>query len=115
MHVFKDGLLYVSASGAPDPAEIERAKDWIRRYGRQRQSFNRRYTSYNLKHCAERWIKATGLRYGGMYVSNGAFIQAALDLGYRAEPVGNLGDALFNMAVPCVGAPERREAGFRDL
>ena len=42
-------------------------------------SVRKRFSSYVLKHAAE--------KYTGLYVGNGAFIEAALRLGYRVLPV----------------------------
>lgn len=115
MDVFRDGFAPASDSGKPDEGEIERARAWIKRYGRKLKNYNYNYKSYTLKHCVERWWVAAhpGTPY---YVSNGAFILAAEALGYRARPVGDLGDAVFNMSVPSKRDEERRqEAGFIDL
>lgn len=114
MKVFKDGIVAISDSGRPDPVEVERARAWIQQFGRRLKNVNYRANSYMLKHCVERWWRATrpGQPY---YVSNGAFIQAAMDMGYRAKPVGTNGDAVFNMSVPRKGTGQREQAGFVDL
>lgn len=113
MEVFKAGLLAASDSGRPDPEEVERAKAWIREFGRPLKNLNYNVKSYTLKHYVERWWRKT---VGGEdYVSNGALTQAALELGYRAQPVGELGDALFNMGLPRKWSAARERAGFLDL
>lgn len=63
---------------------------------RRRRTFNRKAYSYRLKHNAENWGAQNGL---STYVSNGAFILAALICGYefRTRP-GSL-NCMFNMAV----------------
>ena len=53
---------------------------------------NFRRSSYVLKHNVERWCETFGPH---KYVSNGAFIQAAIDLGYRYVQRGQV--ASFNI------------------
>lgn len=114
MDIFNEGIGDFSDSGKPPKQQIERAKKWIERFGLPLKGINFHFKSYSLKHCVERWWQSEhpGTAY---YVSNGAFIQAALDLGYRVHPVGDKGDACFNMRMPPKWTDERAEAGFRDL
>jgi hypothetical protein len=66
-------------------------------------------TSYSLKHDVEFWtlgLARAGLLWcaplerGGLYVANGAFIEAAVRAGYRVEPANSGSpNARFNMYV----------------
>jgi len=60
-----------------DKNQVERAMKFLRE--RTVPHDRRREHSYALKHVAE--------RYAGDYVSNGAFIEAALRLGYKVVPI----------------------------
>ena len=66
--------------------QFERALAFLLLCCGRRKTMNRRVTSYGLKHSAERALR--GLHLGNAYVSNGAFIVAAIALGYpnRAHP-----------------------------
>jgi hypothetical protein len=63
-----------------DPGQVEVCKAWIEENLEKRPGtgVDRWHTSYGLKHMVE--------RDAGEYVTNGAFIRAALDLGYRIRP-----------------------------
>lgn len=71
-----------------DRDEVDMARAWILVHGREVDRVNDEYTSYTLKHRAEDWC--------GRYIGNGAFIIAAIGLGYRFEADGI--NARFNMA-----------------
>ena len=60
-----------------DEDQVERAMRFLRE--RTVPHNRRREHSYALKHVAE--------NYAGDYVSNGAFIEAALRLGYKVVPI----------------------------
>ena len=75
--------LFVTDRGFSDQAgttppidETLACRSWLRRFGRRRtvNPGDRWWASYWLAHVAARWT--------GFTVSNGAFIQAAIDLGY---------------------------------
>lgn len=68
--------------------EIERARGWLAAQTR-RATFNRRRSSYGLKHVAE---SATG-----GYISNGALIVAALMEGWKVERISNSPNARLNI------------------
>lgn len=96
----------------PVPAQIEKCREWLRAHAEPTRGIRRRHSSYGLKHAVERWTRAPGRSYDQtdhfgrkwtgdyFYVSNGAFIAAALDEGYRAQRVrpGCL-NAFFNLHV----------------
>ena len=58
--------------------EICASSDWLRTRVR-RKTVDTRRNSYGYKHDVERWWRARGV---GQYVSNGAFIVAAVGLGF---------------------------------
>jgi hypothetical protein len=76
--------------------EVDRATRFIQDHAIPRATSNRRQGSYGLKHVAER---ATG-----RYISNGAFILAALRLGYAARRFPNSPNCAFNMTISGVYA-----------
>ena len=85
---------YITANGLADavdrlPAavEIETCERWLRECAEPRKTINARAYSYYLKHVVENWAN--------LYISNGAFIQAAVNLGYRYARTGL--NASFNM------------------
>jgi hypothetical protein len=53
---------------------LEAAKAWIQLHAKPRKTFNRRITSYGLKHVAEKAY--------GVYIANEEFIQAMDELGF---------------------------------
>ncbi len=69
--------------------EFERAVAWLLLVPK-RQTVNRDFDSYGLKHAAERWARA--------YVGNGALIAAALHLGFIIEPIDGSLNALIGVA-----------------
>lgn len=60
---------------------------WIRIHCHPRKTINKRYSSYWFKHKVE--------REDHEYIPNGAFIKAAMELGYRVVPDGP--NAFFNI------------------
>jgi len=86
------GLWTVStaAYGAPGDEETALARAWIRQWADLRHTINPRAHSYALKHAVEQWA--------GCAISNGAFIQAALDLGFRFRRFTHRSpNAVFNL------------------
>ncbi len=81
--------------GEPPPRyQVELAMAWIWLHTWPTEEFNRTKDSYALKHLAERGCEQHGVPEG--YLSNGAFILAALELGYRAIRASGP-NAFFNM------------------
>lgn len=67
--------------------QFELALKYLARLDR-RKSSNRDYTTYNLKHQAERLSRDRGLfTHLGNYVSNGVFIVAALAAGFQVRRI----------------------------
>ena len=60
----------------------------------RRHELNQRSTTYGLKHAAEHAMRAAGV--GGIYVSNGMFIAAAMTLGFRVEQIARTPNAWLN-------------------
>lgn len=92
---------------------ITLCEKWINQYCKHRKTINIKITSYGLKHAVERWsIPLTGER---IYILNSAFIQAAINLGYKYENSALPGyqltpNAMFNMSFPHKGTRLYREA-----
>jgi len=66
-----------------DDEEIQKARLLVELL-QKRKTINMRYSSYNLKHLAEKFLRSDLYcgREGEAYVSNGAFIIAMLEDGY---------------------------------
>lgn len=93
-----------------DAAQIVICRAWIRRWAYRRKSINTQRGSYALKHDVENSTRTQGVdhvqtdhrghRFSGpyFYVTNGAFIVAALLEGYTVVPcsAGSL-NAFFDM------------------
>lgn len=78
-----------------DLAQVNLAIRWLDYHGR-RTTINPQYSSYGLKHHAEK--TAPALRPGAVpYISNGAFIAAALYLGYKVSRIRNTPNARINI------------------
>lgn len=71
-----------------DKKQIELCKDWIQKWITPRKTINDEKGSYGLKHVVERNTNT--------YISNGAFIKAAIDLGYKYKQYDL--NASFNMS-----------------
>ena len=67
--------LSTAAYGAPAEEEIGLTRAWILQWAETRCTINPRAHSYAMKRAVEQWA--------GCAISNGAFIQAALNLGFR--------------------------------
>lgn len=74
----------------PNPEEVKICEEWIGKFAQPQNTENPRAFSYSLKHIVENWA--------GKYVTNGAFIQAAVLHGYKAKPLNGI-NAIFNMAL----------------
>ena len=97
----KENQIYITASGLsdvpgdpPDLLEVLHCEAWIAEFCHPIKAISNRTFSYSLKHRAEDW------QYERVhqYVSNGAFIQAAVNLGYRYKRDSPL-NAYFNMGI----------------
>ena len=77
--------------------QFERALAFLLLCCGRRKTLNRKVTSYGLKHAAERAMR--GLGVGSPYVSNGAFIVAAIALGFRVEHIQGTPNAWMDLSV----------------
>jgi len=73
----------------PDSFQVAHCEAWIRRFARSRKSINPDISSYGLKHIVEAWPFEGETWPGRGYCTNGSFIEAALNLGYKFLPVGS--------------------------
>lgn len=105
----------------PNAAQVEACCEWLRRWAMPTATISLRRGSYALKHLVENASAQTGVvhlqtdrhgrRWGGryLYVSNGAFITAALLEGYQMRQAGpDSLNAFFNLTVrrtPLVPVP----------
>ncbi len=91
----------------PPREEVELCKDWIKRWVTPRKTMNRAKNSYALKHAVENEIDR--------YIPNGAFIQAAIESGYRYKRCRHLSpNAYFNMSYGKVMDSIRHHFGSRN-
>jgi len=84
--------------------EMQGAVDWLER-NRRRATINRKYTSYQLKHFAEKTTKPHP------YISNGAFIAAAYFLGFTVKRINDGPNAYINISSKTV-TPLRAAVGY---
>jgi hypothetical protein len=88
--VDEEGLVWQRERGPdPDPEQVGICRLWISENCRIRDTFNHTRNSYAFKHAVKYYTRS--------YVSNGAFIAAALELGYDIKMIGRGPNALFNM------------------
>ena len=69
--------------------------EWLKNC-RQRKTINTSISSYTLKDMVEAWAKESGR--GNQYVSNGAFIAAAIHMGFDLKPDLDSPNARFNIS-----------------
>ncbi len=88
----QNGLSYDQEKGTkPTKENVEACRKCIREWIDERRTINKNHNSYGLKHFVEEMHEG--------HISNGAFIQAALDEGYKIKPCGpNSPNAYFNMS-----------------
>lgn len=77
--------------------EVELAKGFIETFCHPTKRIVREHTSYFYKHCVEKAVRYLG-EYA--YCSNGAFIKAAVLLGYQAVQYKDTPNVLFNLRLP---------------
>ena len=96
LRVTANGIVDASAAGdAPDETQIAACQAWLRANARPTKTIRPRPYSYALKHVVEAALGGPGRAY----ISNGAFIVAALREGYRARRCSwTSPNAHFNMA-----------------
>ncbi len=102
-----------SRDAPPLPAQVEVCRAWLVEHARPTGAIARKFTSDGFRRLVTAWTQATkkftdreqlnvhtGERYFSdrVYVTNGAFLAAALAEGYRAQKVHGSHDAWFNIA-----------------
>lgn len=70
-------------------SQVDFCKSWLKEWVVEQNNINTKRGSYGLKHLVENSLS-------NEYISNGAFIQAAIELGYKYERDGK--NAYFNMS-----------------
>ena len=83
---------YKDLKDTPDKEGVKLCENWIEEFAYPRKTFNRTRSSYGLKHVVEDFFQ--------FYITNGEFIQAAINQGYRFIRQGNSPNAFFNMSFP---------------
>lgn len=92
--------------------QCQRAESWLA-YQKKRRTFNTTSSSYGLKHHVERWRMK---HYpGDPYVSNGAFIIAALHLGFRIKMLKDGKNCFFNLSIKFSAEPGSSTPGINSL
>jgi len=76
----------------PDETLAGYAAEWLQTNAKPRKTINKRHSSYGLKHTAEKTAP-------GNYITNGAFILAALRLGYRVQADMVSPNVFFNISI----------------
>jgi|TARA_R110002124_G_scaffold45705_2_gene137972 hypothetical protein len=71
--------------------EIQQAVKWLEEVARDRSTVNRKITSYGWKHIAEKNSERK-------YISNGAFIFAAIKLGFLVKCIEDGPNAYINIS-----------------
>jgi hypothetical protein len=91
--------LSVMPGERPDAFQVRHCEAWIKRFARPRETVNFGIVSYGLKHLVEVWPFEGEIWPGRGYCTNGSFIEAALNLGYKFVSVGGeqSPNACFNM------------------
>lgn len=83
--------------------EVITAKAFIKTCCKKLRQKNMRNTSYGLKTSAGKWGKEmnelVGKEFFAKYVSNGAFIKGAIDLGFMIHRIERSYNCIFNMSV----------------
>jgi len=64
-----------------DEHQIDVCMAWLEEFAKPKKSIKQGISSYSYKHVVEEWCSRIGKPE---YISNGAFIVAAIRLGYRA-------------------------------
>lgn len=88
---------YITAEGIvntagplPDDKQVEMARKWLKEKAIRIASINKKSTSYGWKHIAEKYVRS--------YISNGAFIHAAMLEGFKVKQVEDSQNAYLNIS-----------------
>jgi len=86
----------VTDGDPPLRKEVNICKNWLQEWVSKRKTINTNHSSYGLKHTIEEMFED---KNQFIYVGNGAFIQAAAELGYDIQPcMPDSPNAFFNMS-----------------
>jgi hypothetical protein len=88
---------------APREEEVSLCEEFINDFCYPRKYISRKWTSYGLKHLVERHLDRHGQH---AYISNGAFILAAIRRGYRWKIHPSGLNLFFNMEILPEGRPD---------
>lgn len=77
---FEPNDVYPENDKPIDRQQVALCRVWLREFVVPTSTVRRDHSSYGLKHLVEAWDRANG---GNAYIANGAFIQAAIEEGYR--------------------------------
>ena len=100
--LFEDGFAATRPGGdRPKREDIEVCKRWIQTYAEMTIGIRRMEGSYGYKHAIEREARSGGRSHRS--IPNGAFIAAAIELGYRWRRTNPKSpNAYFNMKTKAV-------------
>lgn len=114
VRVTESGFSVKGGEREPAADQIKVCREWIQKHCRKRKTVKANQTSHQMKHWVEKWTRsqpdmARRLQYNWhdkvayrsevYYVSQGAFIKAALEEGYQARQILDSQYAVFNMSV----------------
>ena len=107
----------------PQEFQVEVCRTWLREHARPTKEVRSKFSSDGMRHLVMIWTEKTGayrevdqvdeedgeiFRADRVFITSGAFIQAALDEGYRAKRVfPDCADAKFNLSHRATGAKWR--------
>ena len=77
---------------------IKRALNEIVFIIKERKTFNKKISSYGLKHVLEKYRKKI-IGYGNYYISNGDFILAMEMMGYKINFIKDSPNCFFNCSL----------------
>lgn len=96
--IYYNYLKHSEKCDMPDQVEIKTCKEFIQLECSKTKTIMKQHSSYGLKHIVERWTEKTKDRH--QYISNGSFIVAASELGYKMKQEDPTSlNAYFNLDV----------------
>lgn len=113
LRIGRSGFTYDASEPAPQPAQVEVCRAWLREHARPTRTIRRNATTEWLSTLVTAWTRATGAfteeeqvnEYTGerfhtdhVYVSEGAFLAAARAEGYRAQRIRETPHAWLNLS-----------------
>jgi hypothetical protein len=82
---------------SPDENEVKICAEWLAKFAKLSKRIQRKWTSHDLKELVQKWHRNQG--EPSTYVSNGAFILAAVQRGYQVKHASASPNAYFNISV----------------